>query len=683
MRRLIRYAAILLVLEMLIVCLGAFVPAQAQTAIITLSPLNGPPGTAVTINGSGFTGNSTISLEYNDGTSVINLSTVTASGSGAFTATFTVPAATPFSTGTHIIKATEADNPSRTAQTNFYTPHIIPSPASGEAGTQVTIAGTGFAGNETGITVKFNNVNVTLSPISPFADSTGRWSASFTVPSLPAGSYTIGARGNSSSEVFTSFTLIVNSKITLSKTSGTVGTTVNVTGSGFAASETGVKVTFDGKQVGTSPAVNSNGGWVTGFIVPPVPAGSYIVDASGDTTSASSVADVSFSVTPSLTLNPAVAPPGTSVTVEGNGFRSNEDITLTFETAPNTHTTVATATADENGSWTASFIVPISSGGSHAVRAKGTSTSVLTSNLRIGAGLFLNKTSGTAGTAVTIEGSGFAASETSITVTFDGVPAGRTVTADKNGNWSMTFNVPVSSGGDHIISARGKITPETAVEGAYFTILPSAMVSKSSGAPGTSVTLSGTGFEAGEKGIEITFDGEDVGVTASADENGRWELTFKIPPSSAGSHVIGVNGSITGDVSAGTLLFMTTASLSLNPTECHAGATISVSGSGFAADSTLSFFYDDIVLPTGKVKTNDYGNFNQPVTIPQSAAGSHTLRVLDEQGNEAAASFNMEAVAPASPAVILAERWRQCRSAGKYHTHAEMVTGRRCQRYDI
>ena len=72
---------------------GASAPARTPVATAsgpsaTLSPRNGPPGTEVTVSGSGWPAGATITVEADTPASSVPYSTVTASAEGAFTVQF-------------------------------------------------------------------------------------------------------------------------------------------------------------------------------------------------------------------------------------------------------------------------------------------------------------------------------------------------------------------------------------------------------------------------------------------------------------------------------------------------------------------------------------------------------------------------------------------------------------------
>ena len=114
----------------------------------------------------------------------------------------------------------------------------------------MTVTGTGFAASETGITITWDTTIPVATGIT--ANAQGGWSSSFTaVPTSAAGTHTIDAYGSSTSAVLVPDVAfnVAAPQITLSPTSGTVGSSVSVSASGFFPNETGITVTYDGVTV--------------------------------------------------------------------------------------------------------------------------------------------------------------------------------------------------------------------------------------------------------------------------------------------------------------------------------------------------------------------------------------------------------------------------------------------------
>ena len=173
--------------------------------------------------------------------------------------------------------------------------------------------------------------------------------------------------------------------------------------------------------------------------------------------------------------------------------------------------------------------------------------------------LKLSRYTGAPGTSVRIYGSGFVGNDTAVTVTWDGSPVAEHIAASPGGTWTTNFTVPPSSAGAHLVSAYGSKTPSATVPVLSFTVTGRISLSQSSGAPGSLVTISGSGFGAGETGITVTWDGTPVVTGIAADSQGAWSTIFSIPASALGSHTVAAYGSVTPAESTPAVTFTVTA----------------------------------------------------------------------------------------------------------------------------
>jgi hypothetical protein len=103
------------------------------------------------------------------------------------------------------------------------------------------------------------------------------------------------------------------------------------------------------------------------------------------------------------------------------------------------------------------------------------------------------------------------------------------------GNMSVTasFSIPESKYGIHYVQFV-QLATEKAVS-LPFTVKPSLTVSPSSGPPGTTVSISGTGFPAQDMG-RLTVDGNLTAVAIVTNDVGSFTSEFVIPDTSAGDH---------------------------------------------------------------------------------------------------------------------------------------------------
>ena len=246
-----------------------------------------------------------------------------------------------------------------------YTPSIALSPVSGPVGGSVTVSGSGFVSSSS-ITVKYDGTTVanTMADSSGFIPS----GVTFNVLASVAGTgHTVSATDASNNTASATFT--VTSSITItSGSSGVVGSTITVSGSGFAANSA-LSATFGGSSVtlGGSTSTGSSGSFAGAtFTVPASMAGSYTVVFSDSATPTHNSAQATFTVASSISLNPTTGTVGTTVTVSGSGFAANSALSATF--GGSSVTLGGSTSTGSSGSFAgATFTVPASTAGSYTV----------------------------------------------------------------------------------------------------------------------------------------------------------------------------------------------------------------------------------------------------------------------------------------------------------------------------
>jgi hypothetical protein len=386
--------------------------------------------------------------------------------------------------------------------------------------------------------------------------------------------------------------------------------------------------------------------------VPASASGSHNIDTSGSVTTPAIVPDLTFTVTSGISLSRQSGAVGSSVTVTGSGFAASETgITVTYDGTP----VAQDITADSGGGWTADFVVPASASGAHTIDAYGSTTpmaNIPNKTFTVTSGISISRSSGAAGSSLTVIGSSFGASETGITVTYDGTPVAQGITANSDGGWSVAFVVPASASGSHSIDAYGLVTTAASVPNMTFTVTAGISISRSSGTAGSSVTVTGSGFGAGETGITVTYDGTPVAQSITANSLGGWIATFEVPASTSGSHKIGAYGSLTQTTSASEVNFNIGAAVSVSPNNGNVGETVDLTCSGFAANAPLTLSYDNQTITAQGGTTDSSGSFSESITIPKSVHGSHTITVTDNQNNKAKVTFTIESTPPAVPRLL-------------------------------
>ena len=396
------------------------------------------------------------------------------------------------------------------------------SPTSGKFDTVVYVYGTGFT---PGVTYRtyFAYGTTYESVRSGTVAVDGTVSPSIRVPEVPGGSYTIRVETAYESA---SGTFSVLPAVSLDKTSAAVGDQVTVSGTGFRASRR-VNISFDGSVIETT-STNSIGSFTSTFKVPAC----YNRTADVEASDGAFVASKQLTILASISLSPTSGKVGEEITVTGNGFRSNRSITLTVDGAE-VDTEPESIRSNSMGCFEASLDIPVSSQGSHSVRAYDGANAAKASFTTL-ADISLNPTSGRIGTEITVSGTGFGSS-TVVTVRFSNKHV-RTTATDITGNFTTQFLVPQYQTGNYEVSASDNV----ATASTNFTLTVSVNVSPTSGHVGTPINVTGSGFIGA---ITVRYDNTVV-VTTTADGNGDFSATFNAPASTHGHHKITVSGAI-------------------------------------------------------------------------------------------------------------------------------------------
>jgi len=499
--------------------------------VLSVSPLTGVCGNPVQVSGAGFAASQTVTIYYDS----IEAATVTASTTGTFS---NLPVVVPVSrAGAHVFTA--RDNAVTADAINFTViPRLSADPVSGSAGDTVSLQGHGF-NTSAAISLYWDD---TLASSGLTTDTNGSFSLSdFTVPAAAGGSHTFKAVDNAGNNA--SFSFAVGSRLSLSPATGGPGTAVTVNGNSFQAGQT-VTVSFNGAAITTNPAAitaNSLGGFSAVIVVPGGPAGTYEVTAGDGTNSASA----DFITTSSISISPATsdAAPvfsGGTLTVAGAGFVPQSIVSLQVEGLAGT---LASPTAGNDGSFTASFTVPALTGGLHRVVATGSNEDSVTANFIVGPRIEAVPQSAAPGATVDISGTGFTAGKT-ITLKLGGQPLAISpagVTVDGSGSFAASFEMPGLAAGTRQLTASDSLSQASLDFTTAADVTPTQGGSTADpGYVGMQVPLSGAGFSPNSL-VTITYDNPAVTLgSATTDANGAFSTTVTIPVSARGNHVITV-----------------------------------------------------------------------------------------------------------------------------------------------
>ena len=359
-----------------------------------------------------------------------------------------------------------------------------------------------------------------------------------------------------------------------------------------------------------------------------------------------------------IDLYPTAGCVGDEIHVYGEDFEPYEEITVYYYLTSSDREKVGDDVVDNNGEFFVRFNVPESYKGSHKIRVYDDS-SYLDASFTVEPMLKITSPSdaqGFVGTQVTIKGTGFGDEEEDIgiryyTTSSNYVVVKSNITANSYGTFTATFPVPASGRGEHKILAQGDDTDEDEVNEATFTVESGISLSKSSGYVGDSITVTGSGFDASETGISVTYDGTQMGPGTNADAYGAWTVTFDVPASAKGGHKIDAYGSYTSAGEIAEKEFTISHKATLTPTEGYVGISLSISGTAFAANQGVSIKYDGTQVATAT--SDNKGSFSATFLAPKSIHGNHTVTAGDVSGNSVSINFVMESTPPAKPALSL------------------------------
>jgi hypothetical protein len=235
---------------------------------------------------------------------------------------------------------------------------------------------------------------------------------------------------------------------------------------------------------------------------------------------------------------------GTEVTINGEGLRPEQQITVTYDEEE-----VAIASGDsqtdDEGSFTCTIIVPESTFGSHTITVTDVSGNNPDAEFTVQPAITIHPPTQAAGKEVNVSGTGFGRRKI-ITINFDDSEVPTTpdvLSTDSFGSFACSFLVPFrDSLGTSTIEA---IDSSCDTAEAQLTVLAGISMSPitsltSPGHVGIELDIHGVAFTPNTT-IDITYSNNDETIpiaTDSTDGYGSFQVYLTIPPSSAGDHDI-------------------------------------------------------------------------------------------------------------------------------------------------
>jgi len=332
--------------------------------------------------------------------------------------------------------------------------------------------------------------------------------------------------------------LLAQDTISISPTSGTVGSYVTITKEGLNCNF--VAIYWDDQILETKVMVKDDGQLKYRFKVPPTPRGRHTIKIKQLGSADSNIASGVFTVVPHIEIFPDMGRGNIPVTITGSGFAPLEkDIKIFWN-----NNLVCSTNANHLGSWGVTFEAPAVTKGEHFISVIGSTTTAEEVGVLKFTVIPLAKAeplSGPVGTEVKIRGVGFRTGEDGITITYDNEIIKCNIVGGPDGSWDTTITIPPSTAGYHTIGVYGSsFTPKGIVPDIQFKVTPSIELLPTTGNKGDRVTIKGTGFASNEE-ILINFGLVALGKATAAD-SGCFEFVFQVPQTSKGEHTVGVSG---------------------------------------------------------------------------------------------------------------------------------------------
>ena len=299
------------------------------------------------------------------------------------------------------------------------------------------------------------------------------------------------------------------------------------------------------------------------------------------------------------------------MTVQGRGYGS-ETLTIDF----GTHYTITTTTATENGTFSVTFTIDTQEQGNTTITVFGQDSGELDTTLFTIAPIItvLEPQSGVVGTTVTIEGTGYTASQT-VTINFGTHQTIATTTSSTNGTFSVTFKVDTQPAGITVVTAIDENENYYEVE---FEILSEiTKVSPKRGYVGSIVTVEGVGYTQYET-VTISFGTHQTITTTIAGINGTFSVTFIVSTQIAQTQIITAVGSLDTDT-----YYIIPEITSVMPAEGGVGQAITLIATGFGNEVVRIDFGTHKTITTAQANIN--GTFSVTFLVTAQTAGSTTI----------------------------------------------------------
>jgi len=556
---------------------------------------------------------------------------------------------------------------------------ISPIPATGLAGTQIELEGSGFNSpgtstfviiyivpvGGTGLTYEGSVYGVTLAPFTAYMNFPGDDDAI-----NPPGEYTFwGDNGEQPANCASTsnFLLTANTPPSLYCLSWGASLTVTSPLSGSGGARSSVTIhgqgfyyvgatsiywsSIDGTPSTQLTGVVSSAPYGEFNVTETVPSG-YVPgtnvfwanDTLGD------CAGVLFTLTaPPFALYPTSGPPGSVVAAAGTGFGPDEPIefTLDSEYAASDCWTDGTGSFPGTSGTPCTFTVPEAPNGDDGgqnVIAVDTSLDRATASFDVTPEITLTPNQGPVGATFTVNGSGFSVFPSAAVVDFDGsefAPTGGSdcnylgprITLDLNGGFNCTFKVPTTATpGANLVQGDDTGSGDLTAAQVFTLTIPTVTMSALGGLPGDSLVLRGTWFTPGHAVTPwfgaTAYSCAKAKVTVQSD--GSFTCTLTVPSVAPGSYKVSVSTPVQSNVyTAKDYTVLSQAKLTLSAYSGLPGDSLVLTGTGFTPGHAVTPWFGSTAYTCAKatVTVQKDGSFTCTLTVPSVAPGSYKVSV--------------------------------------------------------
>jgi hypothetical protein len=329
-----------------------------------------------------------------------------------------------------------------------------------------------------------------------------------------------------------------------------------------------------------------------------------------------------------VTVTPSDGPVGSTIIVSGGDASSNGEVGVYL----NSFIFMATTTANTTGGFFVKITVPAIPADTYDIMVVDVDTGDRDSaSFTVQPKIVLTSEEGSHEKTVIVNGYGFRVF-TLITLLLnetDVTPIPQPQTGNL-GNFEANFTVPMMPNGTYPVKADDGTNNASAL----FTVVPKITLSpRTSGPPGTLVTVFGTGFAASAN-ITVKFDATDVtsyGGLFTGPQGAFMLPGFFVPDTANGTHL--VNATDETGISTVVPFMVPSPFMILTPNSTFGSSTVNATGAGFPPYTPVLLYLEDILLVdlmdlmmAGQTMfADEHGSYQYSFVVPIGIPGVYTV----------------------------------------------------------